>query len=479
MEAKERLKIPRQAMPEQEPEARRHNFQEVPYGYTAELAQTEAMRCLQCKKPKCVEGCPVNVDIPGFIKLIVEGDYIAAARKIKETNSLPAICGRVCPQETQCEEKCTLGNKYQPVAIGRLERFAADYERTHRDSGPPLGRPAPPNGRRVAIIGSGPAGLTAAGDLVKMGYDVTIFEALHEAGGVLTYGIPEFRLPKSIVQAEINDLKAQGVKIETNVVIGKTLTVDELLEQEGFNAIFIGTGAGLPVFMHIPGENLCGVYSANEFLTRINLMRGYQFPDSDTPVYVGKRVVVVGGGNVAMDAARTSLRLQPEKVTVVYRRSRTEMPARAEEIEHAEQEGVEFLFLTNPVRILGNDEGWVTGVECVRMELGEPDASGRRSPIPVAGSEFILPAETFIIAIGNNPHPLVTQTTPNLETTRRGNIVASLETGQTSRPGVFAGGDIVTGAATVIEAMGAGKRAAAAIHRYLTEQDGQEKGKKP
>lgn len=469
MEAKERIKIPRQPMPEQEPEVRRHNFQEVPLGYTVELAQTEAMRCLQCKKPKCIEGCPVNVDIPGFVKLIVEGEFIAAARKIKETNSLPAICGRVCPQETQCEEQCTLGRKYQPVAIGRLERFAADYERAHRD-GREVVEKAPPTGKRVAIIGSGPAGLTAAGDLVKLGHDVTIFEALHESGGVLTYGIPEFRLPKSIVQAEINDLKALGVKIETNVVIGKTITVDELLEEEGFDALFIGTGAGLPVFMHIPGENLCGVYSANEFLTRVNLMRSYRFPETDTPIHVGKRVVVVGGGNVAMDAARTSLRLGPEKVTIVYRRSRAEMPARAEEIEHAEQEGVEFQLLTNPMRILGNDEGWVTGVECVRMELGEPDESGRRRPVAVPGSEFVIPAETFIIAIGNNPHPLVTQTTPDLATNRWGNIVADLETGQTSRPGVFAGGDIVTGAATVIEAMGAGKRAAAAIHRYLMEQ---------
>jgi len=472
------MKIPRQPMPEQEPEARRHNFQEVPLGYTVELAQTEARRCLQCKKPKCMEGCPVNVDIPGFVKLIVEGDFIAAARKIKETNSLPAICGRVCPQETQCEERCTLGHKYQPVAIGRLERFAADYERAHRDSHEVVEK-APPTGKRVAIIGSGPAGLTAAGDLVKMGHDVTIFEALHEAGGVLTYGIPEFRLPKSIVQAEIDDLKALGVKIETNVVIGKTITVDELLDEEGFDALFIGTGAGLPVFMHIPGENLCGVYSANEFLTRVNLMRSYRFPETDTPIHVGKRVVVVGGGNVAMDAARTSLRLGPEKVTIVYRRSRAEMPARAEEIEHAEQEGVEFQLLTNPVRILGNDDGWVTGVECIRMELGEPDESGRRRPVPVPGSEFVIPAETFIIAIGNNPHPLVTQTTPDLATNRWGNIVADLETGQTSRPGVFAGGDIVTGAATVIEAMGAGKRAAAAIHRYLMGQDGEEEEATP
>jgi len=466
MEVKERLKIPRQPMPEQDPEVRRHNFEEVPYGYTPALAQREANRCLQCKKPPCVEGCPVNVDIPGFIRLIAAGDFMAAARKIKATNSLPAICGRVCPQEDQCEAVCTLAKKYQPVAIGRLERFAADYAREHPEAETEEPAIAPPTGKRVAIIGSGPAGLTAAGDLIKLGHAVTIFELFHEPGGVLVYGIPEFRLPKDIVRAEINELKKRGVQIETNVVVGKTITVDEMLA-EGYDAVFIGTGAGLPTFMNIPGEDLCGVYSANEFLTRINLMKAYRFPECDTPIHVGDHVVVVGGGNVAMDSARSALRLGPKKVTIVYRRSRHEMPAREEEIEHAEQEGIEFRLLTNPTRFLGDENGWVREAECIRMELGEPDASGRRRPVPVEGSEFRIPADTVVLAVGSGQHPLVTSTTPGLEVSPRGTIVADEETGQTSREGVFAAGDIVTGAATVISAMGGGKRAAAAIHRFL------------
>jgi len=466
---KEKLKIPRQPMPEQPPEVRRRNFNEVPLGYTPKLAQREAERCLQCKRPRCVEGCPVQVDIPGFIDLIRQGEFVGAARKILETNSLPAVCGRVCPQEDQCEKLCTLAKKYQPVAIGRLERFAADYAREHPEElgSEEMVEKAPPTGRRVAIVGSGPAGLTAAGDLAKMGHEVTIFEALHEPGGVLTYGIPEFRLPKAIVRAEIEALQKLGVRIETNVVIGKTLTVDELLNEEGFEAVFIGTGAGLPYFLNLPGENLCGIYSANEFLTRVNLMRAYRFPEYDTPVHVGRQVVVIGGGNVAMDAARTALRLGPEKVTILYRRSRVEMPAREEEIVHAEEEGIEFLLLTNPKRFLGKEDGWVEGVECLRMKLGEPDESGRRRPLPLEGSEFLIPADTVVVAIGSGPHPLVPATTPDLKTTRHGTIVADEETGQTSRPGVFAGGDIVTGAATVIEAMGAGKRAAKAIDEYL------------
>lgn len=464
MSAEKKQKTPRQPMPEQEPLVRARNFDEVPFGYSPETAMLEASRCLQCKKPKCIEGCPVNVKIPEFIAFIVEGDFVAAARKLKETNALPAVCGRVCPQESQCESKCVLGKKGEPVAIGRLERFAADYERNHGKVSKP--EMAPPTGKKVAIVGSGPAGLTCAGDLIKLGHEVTIFEALHKTGGVLAYGIPEFRLPKAIVQAEVDYLQSLGVKVVVDYVVGMLDTVDELLEK--FDAVFVGTGAGLPMFMHIPGENLNGVYSANEYLTRSNLMKAYLFPEYDTPIIKGKKVAVFGGGNVAMDSSRTALRLGAEKSYIVYRRSRAEMPARDEEIHHAEEEGVELKLLANPVRIVGNDTGWVSGVECIRMELGEPDESGRRRPVPIEGSEFILEVDTVVVAIGNGPNPLVPNTTPGLELTRRGNIQADEESGQTSREGVFAGGDIVTGAATVIMAMGAGKKAAVAMHQYLT-----------
>ncbi len=456
-------KIPRQPMPEQEPKVRARNFDEVPYGYSPETAMLEASRCLQCKKPKCVEGCPVNVKIPEFIALIAEGDFVAAARKLKETNALPAVCGRVCPQETQCEAKCVVGKKGEPVAIGRLERFAADYERNQNAVTKPA--IAPPTGKKVAIVGSGPAGLTCAGDLIKLGHEVTVFEALHKPGGVLVYGIPEFRLPKAIVQAEVDYLKSLGVEVRLDFVVGMLDTVDELLEK--YDAVFIGTGAGLPVFMNIPGENLNGVYSANEYLTRSNLMKAYLFPEYDTPIVKGRNVAVFGGGNVAMDASRTALRLGAEHSYIVYRRSEAEMPARNEEIHHAVEEGVELVLLANPVRIVGNEEGWVTGVECIKMELGEPDESGRRRPVPVEGSEFILAVDTVVVAIGNGPNPLVPNTTPGLELNRWGNIQADEETGRTSREGVFAGGDIVTGAATVIMAMGAGKKAAVAMHEYL------------
>ncbi|RLB71900.1 MAG: glutamate synthase (NADPH), homotetrameric [Deltaproteobacteria bacterium] len=465
MSAEKKQKIPRQPMPEQDPQVRARNFQEVPYGYSPETAMLEASRCLQCKKPKCVEGCPVNVKIPEFIALIADGDFVGAARKLKETNALPAVCGRVCPQESQCEAKCVVGKKGEPVAIGRLERFAADYERNQgKVSKPSI---APPTGKKVAIVGSGPAGLTCAGDLVKLGHDVTVFEALHKTGGVLVYGIPEFRLPKDIVQAEVDYLQSLGVKVVVDYVVGMLDTVDELLEN--FDAVFVGTGAGLPMFMNIPGENLNGVYSANEYLTRSNLMKAYLFPEYDTPIVKGKKVAVFGGGNVAMDASRTALRLGAEKSYIVYRRSRAEMPARDEEIHHAEQEGVDFVLLANPMSIVGNDDGWVSGVECIRMELGEPDESGRRRPVPIEGSEFILEVDTVVVAIGNGPNPLIPNTTPGLELTRWGNIVADEESGKTSRKGVFAGGDIVTGAATVIMAMGAGKKAAVAMHEYLTE----------
>ncbi|MBN2331497.1 MAG: NADPH-dependent glutamate synthase [Deltaproteobacteria bacterium] len=466
MSAEQKKKIPRQPMPEQEAKVRARNFEEVPYGYSPEMAMLEASRCLQCKKPKCVEGCPVNVKIPEFIGLIAGGDFVGAARKLKETNALPAVCGRVCPQESQCESKCVVGKKGEPVAIGRLERFAADYERNQGAVTMPAIAPA--TGKKVAIVGSGPAGLTCAGDLIKLGHEVTVFEALHKPGGVLVYGIPEFRLPKAIVQAEVDYLKGLGIKLVENFVVGMLDTVDELLEQ--YDAVFVGTGAGLPVFMNLPGENLNGVYSANEYLTRSNLMKAYLFPEYDTPVVKGKRVAVFGGGNVAMDASRTALRLGAEKSYIVYRRSMEEMPARNEEIHHAEQEGVEFALLANPVRIIGNDQGWVTGVECVRMALGEPDESGRRRPVPVEGSEFIIDVDTVVVSIGNGPNPLIPNTTPGLELSRWGNINADEETGQTSRKGVFAGGDIVTGAATVIMAMGAGKKAAAAMHEYLMGQ---------
>ncbi len=455
-------------IPEQEPGVRNKNFQEVALGYTPEQAVEEAMRCLQCKNSPCVEGCPVNVKIPEFIKLIQEKEFDKAYRKILETNSLPAVCGRVCPQESQCEKYCLRGRKGEPVGIGRLERFAADYcgsstqgveeEACSLDRGESKGK--------VAVVGSGPAGITCAGDLAKSGHKVTVFEAFHIPGGVLMYGIPEFRLPKGIVQREIESVRKLGVEIQNNMVVGKIVSIDELFRQ-GYDAVFIGSGAGLPAFMKIPGESLNGVMSANEFLTRINLMKAYRFPECDTPVKVGRRVAVVGGGNVAMDAARCAIRMGAEKVYIVYRRSEDEMPARQEEVHHAKEEGIEFRLLTNPVRILGTDDGWVKGLECIEMELGEPDASGRRRPVEKQGSEHVIEVETVIMSIGTTPNPLIADTTNGLELTRHGGIVADEATGRTSREGVFAGGDIVTGAATVIQAMGAGKKAASAIDEYI------------
>ncbi|MDO4178308.1 MAG: NADPH-dependent glutamate synthase [Phascolarctobacterium sp.] len=456
----------RNAMPEQPANVRNKNFEEVAMGYTRELALDEAQRCLNCPKPRCVTGCPVNVEIPKFIHAVVEENFAEAIKTLKNKNSLSAVCGRVCPQEKQCESKCVLGIKGEPVAIGRLERFVADYARENNLDKPQAGDVAPKNGKKVAIVGSGPSGLTCAGDLCKLGYDVTIYEALHAAGGVLMYGIPQFRLPKEIVQHEISNLKAMGVNVVVNAVIGRTFTIKELMEEEGFDAVYVGTGAGLPHFMRIPGENLNGVYSANEFLTRVNLMKAYKFPEVATPVYVGKSAAIVGAGNVAMDAARTAKRLGAEHVYIVYRRGEDEMPARKEEIEHAKQEGIELRLLNNPVGIEGNDKGWVTGLKCVKMELGEADASGRRSPVEIPGSEYVLDVDMVVMAIGQGPNPLIRQTTPGLEVNKRGNIVAD-EVGATSIPGVFAGGDIVTGAATVISAMGAGKKAASAIHEYL------------
>lgn len=459
------MPLDRQPMPQQAPEERIKNFKEVAMGYDAAMAANEASRCLQCKTAPCRGGCPVEVNIPEFIHLLKENKVLEAAQKIKEKNNLPAVCGRVCPQEKQCESRCVLAKKGEAVAIGRLERFAADFERA-QDSGviPEIQK----KGKKVAIVGAGPAGLTAAADLALAGYDVTMFEALHKAGGVLVYGIPEFRLPKEIVAAEVENIKKLGVHIVTNAVIGKSLSVDDLFE-EGYQAVFVGSGAGAPQFMGIPGENLNGVYSANEYLTRINLMKAYEFPAYQTPVKVGKAVAVVGGGNVAMDAARTSLRMGAEKVYLVYRRSEDEIPARKEEFEHACEEGVVCQFLSNPSRIIGDDKGWVTGIECIRMELGEPDASGRRSPVAVPGSEFVLPVDTVVIAIGNTPNPLIPRTTPGLEISKRGTIIIN-ENGETSRSGVYAGGDIVTGAATVISAMGAGKHAAKAICAMLDEK---------
>jgi len=464
MNAKDKLKIPRQKMAEQDPRERIKNFREVPFGYTPEQAMTEAQRCLQCKRAVCIGGCPVEINIPEFIRLIAEGDFIGAAKELKKTNSLPAICGRVCPQEDQCEKVCTLAKKYEPVAIGNLERFAADYEREQGEVEIP--QIAPSTGKKVAIVGSGPAGLTVAGDLIKLGHQVTIFEALHKPGGVLVYGIPEFRLPKSIVEAEVDYLMKLGVEIRNSFVIGKLWTIDDLFK-EGYHAVFIGTGAGLPNFMHIPGENLNGIYSANEYLTRSNLMKAYDFPEYDTPIFSGKNVAVLGGGNTAMDAVRTALRLGAENAYIVYRRSRNEMPARKDEIHHAEEEGVQFHFLTTPVKYHGNADGWVTSMECIRMKLGEPDASGRRRPVPIEGSNYIMEVDTVVVAIGNSSNPLVPQTTPGLEVNKWGNIIADPETGRTSREGVWAGGDIVTGGATVILAAGAGKKAARDIHRYL------------
>lgn len=466
MEAEESLERPkvRVSMPKQDPKRRIQNFEEVALGYTKDQAMQEASRCLGCKKKPCVEGCPVDIDIPGFITLIKEGDFMGAIHKIKEKNSLPAVCGRVCPQEEQCEEYCILGKKGQPIAIGRLERFAADYEFAQGDVRIPK-RPKK-TGRRVAVVGAGPAGLTVAGELVKMGHDVTVFEALHKSGGVLVYGIPEFRLPKRIVQRESDYIERLGAEIRVSYVVGKSSTVDDLLAN-GYDAVFIGTGAGLPYFMNIPGENLNGVYSANEFLTRVNLMKAYLFPEFDTPIRMGNNIAVVGGGNVAMDSARVSLRLGAKNVYLIYRRAREQMPAREEEIENAFEEGIIPLLLNNPVRILGDEKGWVKGIECIRMELGEPDSSGRRRPVPIEGSEHVVDVDVVVMAIGQGPNPLLTSTTPDLEVNKWGNIVADEETGKTSKKGVFAGGDIVTGAATVILAMGAGKKAAVAIDQYL------------
>ena len=455
----------RNPMPEQPADIRNKNFEEVALGYTKEMAVDEAQRCLNCPKPRCVGGCPVNVEIPAFIHAVAQENFAEAIKILKRKNTLPAVCGRVCPQENQCEGKCILGIKGEPVAIGRLERFVADYAREHGLDAVDEAA-VERKGKKVAIVGSGPSGLTCAGDLAKLGYDVTLFEALHAPGGVLMYGIPQFRLPKEIVQHEIAALKKMGVEIVVNAVIGRTFTIKELLEEEGFSAVYVGTGAGLPHFMHIPGENLNGVYSANEFLTRVNLMKAYQFPNVATPVYVGKRAAIVGAGNVAMDAARTAKRLGAEEVYIVYRRSKDEMPARKEEIGHAEEEGFELRLLNNPTAILGDDKGWVNGLQCVKMELGEPDASGRRSSVAVPGSEYVLDVDMVVMAIGQGPNPLIKDTTPDLEVNKRGNIVAD-EVGATSIPGVFAGGDIVTGAATVISAMGAGKKAAAAIDEYL------------
>ncbi len=463
--AEKKEKLPRQPMPEQKPEVRRRNFKEVPLGYTPEIAMKEASRCLQCKKPSCREGCPVQVDIPAFIKLIKEGDFTGAIRKIWEKNSLPAICGRVCPQELQCEGHCILGKKGEPVAIGNLERFAADYEREHGTG--ELPPKAHPTGKKVAIIGSGPSGLTVAGDLILKGHDVTVFEAFHKGGGVLVYGIPEFRLPKDIVASEVNFLERLGVKFEYNVVVGKTITIDELFDQ-GYDAIYIGVGAGLPRFLNIPGENLVGIYSANEYLTRANLMKAYLFPEYDTPIVKGKNVVVIGAGNVAMDSARTAMRLGADSVKIVYRRSREEMPARKAEIHHAEEEGIEFHLLTNPIRFLGDEEGKVKGMECIKMELGEPDESGRRRPVPIKGSEFQMECDLVVISVGAGANPVLTKATEGLELTKWGYIVANPETGKTKKKGVWAGGDIVTGQATVILAAGAGRKASDSIHEYLT-----------
>jgi len=462
-EKKEKTKVARQKMPEQDPKVRARNFDEVPFGYTPELAQLEASRCLQCKKPKCIEGCPVEVEIPAFVKLIKEGDFAGAARKLKERNSLPAVCGRVCPQEDQCEKVCIVGKKDQPVAVGRLERFAADWERTKGEVAIP--EKAPATGKKVAVVGAGPAGLTLAGDLILKGHEVTIFEALHKPGGVLIYGIPEFRLPKDIVQSEVNYLERLGVKVECNCVIGRIETVDELLQE--YDAAFLGLGAGLPQFLNVPGENYCGIYSANEYLTRSNLMKAYLFPKYDTPIARGKNVAVFGAGNVAMDSARTALRLGADTVRIIYRRSRDEMPARIEEVHHAEEEGVQFYLLTAPTKFLGDDNGWVTGVECLRMELGEPDESGRRRPVPIKGSEFQLECDMAVVAIGAGANPLLPTQTPGLDLNKRGYIVANLETGKTTKPRVWAGGDIVTGSATVILAMGAGRKSADSIHEYL------------
>ena len=463
---KDRMKIPRQPMPEQDSNVRKSNFKEVNLGFTEELARMEALRCLQCPKPVCIDGCPVGVNIKDFISLVSVGDFLGAAAKIKEDNMLPAICGRVCPQEEQCEAKCVVGVKGESIAIGRLERFVADYEREH------IGLRIPEiksrTGKKVAIIGSGPSGLSCAGDLIQMGHDVTVFEALHELGGVLIYGIPEFRLPKEIVKAEIESLKTLGVDFQTNAVIGFTDTIEELM-QNGYDAVFIAVGAGLPYFLNIDGENFNGVYSSNEFLTRVNLMKAYKFPEFDTPVFnvKDKNVAVFGGGNTAMDAVRTSKRLGAKNAYIVYRRSDIEMPARKEEIHHAKEEGIEFLLLSNPQKFIGDENGWLTGVELMKMELGEPDSSGRRKPIPIEGSNYILDIDMAVVAIGNGSNPIIQKTTPELNFNKWGNILVNEETMATSKKGVFAGGDIVTGGATVILAMGAGRKAAKAINDFL------------
>ncbi len=467
---KDRMKIPRQLMPEQPAGERAHNFEEVNLGYSAELAQQEAKRCLECAKPTCTDNCPVGIDVKTFVELIVAGDFLGAAAKIREANVLPAVTGRVCPQEDQCEGKCLLARKVKPLGIGYLERFVADYE---QKMGTHVVPKVAPTGKRVAVVGSGPSGLTVAGDLIQKGHKVRVFEALHEIGGVLVYGIPEFRLPKQIVREQIDYMRKMGVEFETDVVVGRTVTIDELLEEEGYDAVFIGTGAGLPQFMNIPGEHLNGVYSANEFLTRINLMKAYKFPVYDEPMLdlKGRDVAVIGGGNTALDAIRSALRLGARRAYVIYRRSDAEMPARAEEVHHARQEGIDFQMLTAPVKFLSDVKGWLTAARCVRMELGEPDSSGRRRPVPIQGSEFDLPLSVAVIAIGTSANPIVQSTTPGLGTNKKGYIQASDETQRTTRNGVFAGGDIVTGSATVILAMGAGRRAANSIHEYLTTGD--------
>ncbi len=463
--AEKKEKPGRVPMPEQDPNIRKRNFEEVPTGYTVKMAQEEAARCIQCKKPGCVTGCPVGVDIPGFIHLVTEGDLTAAIRYIWTQNALPAVCGRVCPQEIQCEGKCVLAKKGAPVAIGNLERFCADYEREYGTGElPPKGDST---GKRVAVVGSGPSGLTVAGDLILKGHEVTVMEAFHKPGGVLVYGIPEFRLPKAIVAQEVNFLERLGVKVECNTVVGRTVSLDELFEQ-GYDAIYLGVGAGLPRFMNIPGENLIGILSANEYLTRANLMKAYKFPDVDTPIPHGKNVVVLGAGNVAMDSARTAMRLGADSVRIVYRRSRDEMPARGAEIHHAGEEGIEFFLLTNPVAYMGDDSGRLTGMRCLKMELGEPDDSGRRRPIPIEGSEFDLETDLVIVAVGSGANPLLTQSTPDLQLNKWGYVMADPDNGKTSKAGVWAGGDIVTGAATVILAMGAGRAAADSMHKYLT-----------
>ena len=453
-------------MPRQEPRVRAKNFNEVALGYTPEMAKEEASRCIQCPKRNCVSGCPVNVDIPEFIKALRDDNMVEAVKSLKRKNALPGICGRVCPQETQCESTCSIAKQKAPIAIGRLERYVADWERKNKGA-MPSAEPLPPfNGKKVAVIGSGPAGLTAAADLAKLGYKVTIFEALHVGGGVLMYGIPEFRLPKEIVQGEVNFVKSLGVELVLDAVIGKLDTVDELLS-DGYSAVFLGTGAGLPMFLNIPGENSNGIYSANEWLTRTNLMKAYLFPNYDTPLRIGKRVAVIGGGNVAMDAARCALRLGAEEVHIVYRRSEAELPARKEEVENAKEEGIIFKFLTNPTRFIDDGKGWVKSMECIQMELGAPDASGRRRPIPKKGSEFIMDVDTVVVALGTTPNPLIASTTQGLKTTEHGTVVADEATGKTVKDKVWAGGDIVTGSATVISAMGAGKRAAADINKFL------------